>query len=172
MKKVLVVFAVIVMLAGIIFAFSADMVSGLIYDVENDKMPTGLGSHVVVELLFVTVSNLILLGVSKGITLGRKRGLFHAVYELTGLFFALASAFQARANKLLSFYTEMNHAPSFWGGEWTDKHWFELLPTYANKFSNRATLFYILTILGLIAFIAVTVTAFKKPTVTNDQQIG
>lgn len=170
MKKYLIVIAAIVLLVGIILACSTTMVSTTIYDVIENTVPVGIGKHLVVVMLFVTVSNLLLLNASKKIKLAWQRLVFHLAFEVSGLFFALATAYEERGSVLLNYYKSMSNAPDFYSGDVTGEAWFPSLLSYSDRFYDKGTTFWILTFIGLAIFIAVTIVAFKKPTVTNDQQ--
>lgn len=165
--KLFTILAVITILVGVIVAFNAELNTTTIYDPSVGAVTPSIGTHVIVIMLFVIVSDLLLLvsrkSTSQGNNLGTIQLIFHGMYAVAGLFFSLATAYQARANNLTDFYSSMKEAPYWYFDATVDGgSWFDSLPQIANEFSSSSTTYYILTFIAMIATIVLGIRATKK----------
>ena len=152
-NKLYVFLSILIMLIGIIVAISCEIDTSGIYDDNVGTVTAGIGTHICVVMLFVLTSAFMLYLFFKNITdnaMTTKYYSFIGGYLISGLFFSVASGYQARANNLFNFYSSMNSAPNWYASEFTNSAWFDTLPDVANKFSTNATTFYILMIVAVI----------------------
>lgn len=162
-KTTSIIAASLILLVGIIVALSVEMVSSIVYDEYSGTTPTGIGLHIFIVMVFVTLANSILiLSTKKSETLCKNMLFFHGAFELTGLFFGIASAYQARAKLLYDYFGSMNGAPNWYGSDVTGSEWFRSIPMVADNFSSSGTNFYILTIIGVIVTVFLAMRTFGK----------
>lgn len=171
LKLILVGCALLIMFIGIIVALNAELNTSTIYD--GTSVPTSITTHILVIMIFVVVSDILLLIANKmtaidGILL-KPHLVFHGVYAVTGLFFSIASAYQARANNLSEFYSSMNSAPDWYSDGITSESWFDTLPAYASSFSTLSTVFYVFTVIGVIATVVLLVRILSSKKESNSQ---
>ncbi|MBR2622165.1 MAG: hypothetical protein IKK00_02225 [Oscillospiraceae bacterium] len=168
MKKqgIFAVVAATIMLVGIILAYVCELNTTTIYDPSEGAVTAGIGTHVLVIMLFVIVSAVFLLLTCKyaadNNALAGKHYIFAGAYTLSGLFFSLATGFGVRSNILRDYYLRTNSAPGWYSGDVMDSRWFDDLPQTANRFSNNAKLWYVIMAVAIIITIVLGVRAFLK----------
>ncbi|MBQ8288351.1 MAG: zinc-ribbon domain-containing protein [Clostridia bacterium] len=162
----LMITALFILFIGIVVAFSArELVTTHIYDMDTASVPIGISGHVFVIMLFVLASDLLLLIAnikSSWSRLNTDNWLFHSTYALAGLFFSIATAFQARVNLLSRYYYDMKSAPAFFGGDVIGESWFRQLPDSADRFSSYAAIFYFLMFVALIITVVFMIRAVRS----------
>ncbi len=164
-NKLYVFLSILIMLIGIIVAFTCEIDTSIIYDDSIGTVPVNIGMHVFVVMLFVLASSWTLYLFFKNKTnnsLYTKHYSLLGGYLISGLLFSVASGCQARAHHLFSFYSSMGSAPSWYASEFKNAPWFDTLPDAANRFSTIATTLYILM------FIAVVITAILAKRASSD----
>lgn len=166
MKKILAFLATLIMLIGIIVALTCELNTSDIFDPIANSVPTNIGTHVLVIMLFVIVSAFMLMLFCKSASPNNKMNgrhfAFLGAYAVSGLLFSLASAYQARGNNLLQFYADINFAPGWYGEEFTNSSWFPSLPQIADNFASSATLYYIMMLIAIVITVVMALRAFSK----------
>lgn len=160
-KKVISVIALLIMLVGVIVAMTAEIGTTTIYDPKDGTTNADVGLHVFTIMLFVVASDLLLFVANRSTSQSGKIStnsmLFHGTYAVSGLFFALASGYQARAKCISHFYASMTEAPSWYSDAVIRESHLEKLPQFASSFSSAATTWYVLTFIGIVATIVFAV---------------
>lgn len=153
--SLLLVAAIFIMTIGVVVAFTAELNTSTIYD--GNQIPTAISTHILVTMLFVIVSDFLILlsnilsSSQKKIT--KSHLVLFATYGISGFFFSIASGYNVRSNILLEWYNDMKSAPTWYAGDIVSEDWFESLPAVAKSFSSTATLFYVLTVICAVVTI-------------------
>ena len=146
------------MLIGIIIAFCSkeiELIDTTILDGNAGTTPIGITLHVIVILAFTLVSAILLYIANRmdsTCSLSQKKNLiFHILYVAIGLFFSIASGCSERSHHLSEYYNNIHSKPSWYMQDIINMRGFNNIPKAADTLSNIATVFYILTVIGIIA---------------------
>lgn len=156
----------LIMLIGIIVGCLCQINMSEIYDSKRGAVEAKIGTHVAVIMIFVVVSAIFFFLACKRAA-GNKylqpvHYAFVGAYLVSGISFAFASAYHARASILQDYYEHINSSPGWYSGDISDASWFRDLPDIAQKFLSTATVYYFLTCMGLVAAAIAVYYAFHK----------
>ena len=156
-ERVLRIIGIIILLIGIIIAFCSkeiQLVDSMILDGNTGKVPVGITLHITVIQLIILASAILLFYANKTSTNNtltpRQNLIFHIIYVMTGLFFSIATGCSERSSHLLEYYESIYTRPSWYIQDIISMPGFNNIPDVAQDLSNTATVFYILTIIGIV----------------------
>lgn len=155
-KKIYLVIAAVITLAGIILAFTGVLISSTIYD---GNISAGIGLHVVI-ISFIFMAAVICLYVyAKAIAgengLTRRHIAVLGGSALSGVLFALASGYHGRASFLNDYYMYVygssENAPGTYFDDILNSDWFVWLPEIADEYASTGTMWYIVAVVAIAA---------------------
>ena len=158
----------IIMLIGIILAFCSkeiELIDSMLLDGDTGTTPIGIGGHVLVISLFAIISDTFLFFANKNdsnctIPVDKVKS-FHIIYAITGVCFSIASGCSERSSHLSEAYNRILAEPSWYNYDIITMKGFDNIPNVIESISNAATIFYLITIAGIITLIIITYGAEK-----------
>lgn len=152
----------IIMLIGIIIAFCSkeiELIDTTLLDGDSGTTPIGILGHVIVISLFVILSDTFLFFANKNdancnIPVDKVKA-FHILYAFTGVCFAIASGCSERSSHLSDAYSGILAEPLWYNYDIITMEGFDNIPNVIESISNAATLFYLITVTGIITLIII-----------------